>query len=149
VDAWATERPADSEIELARCFLLLVQGRLDEAWSVALAHRGPTRYEALASVGALASMWANDQTLSAVRRAEAVELGLQAETEAMAANPADALEAVYYKGLLLRQKAKLTLDPEARRALDDQASQLEKLTLELQAKRNAAETAPEAPPRFD
>ncbi len=146
LDRWATERPADSALDLARCFLLLVQGRLDEAWRLALAHRGPERYEVLASVGAVAYMWAaNDQTLSAERRAEVVELGLQAESEAMATKPEGALEAVGYKSLLLREKAKLTPDAEERRALEEQASELQKLALELRAKAPAAETAPEPP----
>jgi TonB family protein len=144
LDRWATEQPIHSGVEVARCLLLLAQGRLEEAWGVARAYRGLERFDLLASVGAMAA-YSVAGAPSGERRAEIVELGLQAATEAMAVNPEDPLEAVMTKSLLLREKAKLTLDANERDALDKQATELRILALDLIAKRKAAEASAEPP----
>jgi len=97
LDRWAQERPADPAIPLARIYLLLLQGRLQEAWQQAQDDHGPERYEGLCSVGAFALIKSNRDAAS---RDEAIELGLKAETAAMAIK-ADGVEAIGYKIWLL------------------------------------------------
>src|SRR4029079_9097141 len=125
LDRWAVERPADPMISPARIYLLLEQGRLQEAWQEALNDRGPERYESLFSVGACAGRRAGDKSLDAATRAEALELGLQAETAAMAARE-DGIEAVLYKSWLTRMKAELSSDPVERQTLTEEAERLRK-----------------------
>src|SRR5947208_612717 len=82
-----TELATEPAIPLARIYLLLKQGHLQEAWRKALEVNGPSRYESLACVGAFAWGRAMDSRQDAQRRAEEIELGLQAEAAAMAENP--------------------------------------------------------------
>ncbi|MBW8878515.1 MAG: energy transducer TonB [Acidobacteria bacterium] len=136
LDRLATERPAEPAIPLARTFLLLEQGQLQDAWQEALNDRGPERYEGLCSVGAFA-LQAGGKGLDAegrAERAEVIALGLKAETAAMAVR-ADGPEAILYKSLLLRTKAKLTLDPGERQALKEEADRLLKQSTDLQKAR--------------
>jgi TonB family protein len=101
LDRWDIERPADPAIPLARTYLLLEQGQLQEASQKALDDRGSERYESLCAVGAFAL---NQATQGPEGRAEAIELGLVAETAAMATE-ADGIEAIRTKGMLLKLKA--------------------------------------------
>jgi TonB family protein len=134
VDRWAAERPDNPEIALARCYLSLLQGRLDAAWQAAMSYRAPDPYEVLYMVGAFAwNRAVYDRTLNREKRAEAIELGLQAETAAMAAR-ADGYEAAVYKSLLLREKAKASLDPSEQQALAAEAIELQTQATELRAK---------------
>ncbi|MFL6259553.1 MAG: energy transducer TonB [Thermoanaerobaculia bacterium] len=138
LDRLATERPAEPEITTARCYLLLQQGRLDDAWGVARGYRGPDPYEMLALVGAFARERASrDKLLSPEGRAAVVELGLQAETMALEARR-EGLDAMISKSLLLREKAGLTHDPAERQALVDEAAQLQRQAMELQARAREA-----------
>jgi TonB family protein len=125
---------AAPELAIARCYLLLKQGQLEEAWADARGYRGPDSYEMLYLVGAFA--WDRaypDKVLSPDARAEMIELGLQAETMALEAR-GEGLEAMTLKYVLLGEKAKLTLDPAERQALMKEADQLQRQTVELQAK---------------
>lgn len=138
LDRRAAERPAEPELTIARCYLLLKQGRLEEAWEAARGYRGPDPYEMLYLVGA--SAWdraSHDKVLRPEARAEVVELGLQAETMALEAR-GEGLDAMIYKSLLLREKAKLTLDPADRQELENEAAQLMQQAMELQAKAREA-----------
>jgi TonB family protein len=139
LDRWDAERPADPAIPLARIYLLLEQGQLQEAWQKALDDHGPERYESLCGVGAFAL---NQASKGPEGRAETIELGLQAETAAMAAQP-DGVEAIRYKFFLLHSKAELTSDPAERQQLNEEADRLRKQGAELQ-KARAAGTAPES-----
>ena len=122
---------------------------MQEASQEALSVRGPERYEALCSVGAFALQQAGgDKDLDAAGRAEGAErseviaLGLQAETAAMAAR-ADGPEAILYKGLLLRTKANLTLDPGERQALTEEADRLLKQSTDLRKAQGTLDAHPE------
>jgi TonB family protein len=126
LDGWATERPKDSAIPLARIHLLLEENRLQDAWQKALEGHGPERYEGLCSVGAFAWKIAQGKSEG---RAEAIELGLKAESAAIATNP-NAFKANIDKAWLLRSKAELTLDPKERQALIDEADRLHKQATE-------------------
>lgn len=133
LDRWAREQPEDSEIRLARAYLFLEQGRLEEGWKEARAYRGPEPYEVIHRAGVAAWEQVQNGTLDL---ANAIELGLEAETMAMAARPS-ASEAVTYKSLLLREKAKLTSKPKERRALTEEADRLQGQALELQKREQA------------
>jgi TonB family protein len=131
LDRRAAEQPADSEVTLARCYLLLEQGRLKEAWQEAQGYHGPDSFELPYAVGLFASRrLATDKAASPEARAEMIEVGLQAETQAMAARK-DALAPVLRKGELLRQRAKLTSDLKEREALDAEIGRLQALAGEL------------------
>jgi hypothetical protein len=103
---------------------------LQEAWHKALEMNGPERYESLASVGAFAWNQASDMSRDEKRRAEEIELGLQAEAAAMAENPGG-VDAIRFKGMLLREKSVMTHDPQERKALAEEAEQLRKQAEEL------------------
>ncbi|HEX7186224.1 MAG TPA: TonB family protein [Thermoanaerobaculia bacterium] len=138
LDRWVAERPADSELSLARSYLLLQQGRLDEALEEAGRYRGPDPHEILFAIGS--SAWTEatqNRVLTPEARAAVIELGLQALSGAMEAR-SDDFAAVGYTSLLLREKAKLTSDPDARQELIDEAGRLQKLAYELQAKAREA-----------
>lgn len=138
LDRRAAEAPADPALATARCYLLLKQGKLDQAWTEAESRPGPEAYEALYLVGAYAHYRAAyDKVLSPEGRSAVVELGLQAETRAMAAR-GEGFEAPFYKALLLQEKAKLTLDPAQRDALKREADQLRLQAQDLLAKAKAA-----------
>jgi TonB family protein len=147
LDLQARERPGDSAIPLARVHLLLEQGLLQEARQEALKAQGPERYESLCAVGVSAGKQASDKSLNLddESRNEAVELGLQAETAAMAIQP-KAFDAVLFKSWLLRVKAELILDPAERQALNEEAEQLRKQALELQKAQGAGAAPPQDRP---
>lgn len=130
LDSRAREQPSDSGIVLARSYLFLEQGRLAEAWQEAQAYQGPEPYEILHRIGAAAWQRTRDAANDAKTRAEAAELGLQAETLALASR-GDSFEAVVHKIVLLRAKAKLSSDPDESRALTAEADQLRERALEL------------------
>lgn len=135
LDRQAAERPDSSaEISLARCYLLLEQGRLKEAWQLAQSYRGSDQFELPYAVGLFASRKASaERLLSPEARAEIIELGLQAETRAMEVRK-DALAPVVYKGQLLGEKAKLTSDPQEQEALRAEIVRLMQLARELRSR---------------
>jgi hypothetical protein len=143
VDHWAAEQPGDAEIHLARAYVLLDQGRLSETWQEALAYPGDP-YEIFLRLGAAA--WKRgfeNRVLSAAARAELVDLGLKAETKAMAAR-GDALEPMVFKVLLLQDKFELTADPQERQAVFKEGSELQKRATALEARGRLAPS--ETPP---
>jgi TonB family protein len=138
LDRRAAERSAEPELTTARCYLLLVQGRLEDAWEVARSYRGPDPYEMLSLVGGFAQARVSyDKVLSPEGRAAVIELGLQAAAMALETRR-EGWDAMISKALLLREKAKLTLDPAERQALEDEAAQLQRQVLELEARAREA-----------
>jgi TonB family protein len=124
LDRLAAEQPTASEVRLARCYLLLEQGLLKEAWQEAQSYHGPDPFELPYVTGLFAARKvAEDKALSPEARAEMIELGLQAETQALTIKT-DAITPVIYKIQLLREKAKLASDPKERKALTAEADQL-------------------------
>jgi TonB family protein len=104
LDRWAAERPKDPEIRLGRSYVLMAQGRMDEAWEEVQAYDGP-------DPGELFSFFARNAEnqpsgLDSTARYELVEMGLQAVDRALAARPDD-IDAVATKRDLLQDKAML------------------------------------------
>jgi TonB family protein len=121
----------DPEVPLARCYLLLEQRRFKKAWQEAQTYHGSDAFELPYAVGLFAARrFPTDKVASPEVRAEILEVGLQAETQAMAARK-DALAPVLRKGELLRQKANLTSDSKEREALDAEMGRLQTLAGEL------------------
>jgi len=117
------DRVGGPEVRLARAYVLAALHRIDQAWEEAQAYDGPEPYEILQPV-AFAALNAAAGTKDEKARAGFIEVGLQAATRAMAAREGDR-KAMITKSQLLREKAKLTLDPQ-RAALLYEASELEK-----------------------
>ncbi len=135
LDRWGSERPADPEVQFARSHVLLEQGRTDEAFQEARAYRGPDSFEILSRIGAYA--WSRtyyDKVLSGAARSELIELGLEAEAMAMAIRDDD-VAAMFFKGLLLEEKAKMTRDPQERETLFDEAKEILGRSLEPEQRR--------------
>jgi len=116
-------RDASPETRLARVYVLSALRRLDEAWEEAQAYDGADPYEVFHQV-AFAALNAAAGSYDEKARAGFLEIGLQAATQAMDAREGDK-QAMITKSQLLREKAKLTLDPQ-RAALLYEASELEK-----------------------
>ncbi len=131
LDRLNTERPTDPGISIARFYLLLEQGGLDEAWERARSSQGADSYEVLYLVGIFARERAlQGGVLSTESRAAAIDLGLQAETMAIEVR-SDGLEAMLLKLLLLVDKIELTSDPEERSALQREAFELRQRSMEV------------------
>jgi tetratricopeptide (TPR) repeat protein len=81
-----------------------------------------------------------DKSLSRNVALEYIEEGLESEDKAIALNP-EYMEAVTFKGLLLRLQAVLERNPARQRELIAQADQLQKRAEELQAKQSGANAA--------
>jgi TonB family protein len=126
-----TREARDPELQLARAYLFLAQDRLKNAWREAKAYRGPEPYEIFHRIGAAAWTQSGREALDAKERAEMVELGLKAETQALAEREGS-FEAIAYKSLLLREKAKLASDPNESRELLAEADRLRDQALELE-----------------
>ena len=80
-----------------------------------------------------------DYTLPRAKKIEYLEAGLKAEEQALALNP-DYLEAVVYKGLLLRQQALLETNRARQAALIREADQLQQRAIALQKAKAGAGT---------
>jgi TonB family protein len=144
LDRIAAQHPEEEPaIFLARNYLLLAGGRLQDAWQKAFDDHGPERYESLATVGAFAWKKAGDKARPADKRAEEIELGLQAETAALGENR-DGVDALRFKSWLLRSKAELTGDAGERQKLIDEADQLER---DVKALQDALRGGPAPVPR--
>lgn len=144
LDRWAAERPNDPEIRLGRSYVLMAQGRMDQAWEEVQAYGGPDPGE-LFYFFALNARNQASSGLDSTARYELVEMGLQAVDKALAARPDD-IDAIATKRDLLRDKAMITSDgdqgEEDVQATLDEANRLQQQVDELQD-RNGALTFPE------
>ncbi|MFL6259552.1 MAG: energy transducer TonB [Thermoanaerobaculia bacterium] len=128
------ERPEQPGLRIAQCYLLLAQGDWGTALGVARSYPGPDSYEMFYLVGAFAR---EREVYDPFGRAGLIDLGLDAETQALEARR-EGVEAMTYKALLLQDKAKLAFTPARRKALEDEAAQLQRQAMELQARTRKA-----------
>ena len=121
--AFLDERVGGPEVRLARVYVLAALLRIDQAWEEAQAYDGPEPYEIFHHI-AFAALNAAAGARDEKARAGFLEVGLQAATRAMASRE-DARKTMIIKSHLLREKAKLTVDPQ-RAALLYEADELQK-----------------------
>jgi tetratricopeptide (TPR) repeat protein len=126
-----------------RVNVLIQAGRLPDAEQLALKTPGPEQPVSLYSIGVEA--WHkvyNVNTIDFATKQQFVELGLRALRKAVEIKP-DYFDAMFYLGLMLREKAKLETDGNARTADVDEAETWLKKGLELRkkAQANAPKTA--------
>jgi tetratricopeptide (TPR) repeat protein len=145
VDKLQQEHPAeanDPKWNKYRVNVLIQAGRLEDAEKLALQTPGPEQPISLYSIGVAAwSKVYNNNTIDFATRQQKVELGLRALNKAVEIKP-DYFDAMFYLGLMLREKAKLETDATARTKDVDDAEVWLKKGLEL--RRKAQPAAPTA-----
>ena len=117
-----------------RVQVLIQAGRLPDAEQLALKTPGPEQPVSLYSIGVEA--WHkvyNVNTIDFAAKQQLVELGLRGLRKAVEIKP-DYFDAMFYLGLMLREKAKLETDGNARTADVDEAETWLKKGLELRKK---------------
>jgi tetratricopeptide (TPR) repeat protein len=125
-----------------RVNVLIQAGRLEDAAQLAMGIPGPESAVSLYSIGVEA--WKkvyNNNSIDFATKQQKVELGLNTLRRAMALKP-DYYDAMFYLGLMLREKAKLETDANLRLADVNEAETWLKKGLELRKKaQNAPVTA--------
>jgi tetratricopeptide (TPR) repeat protein len=127
-----------------RVNVLIQAGQLEQALQLAERTPGPEQPVSLYSIGVAA--WGkvyNNATIDTATRQQKIELGLTAERKAIELKP-DYFDAMFYLGLLLREKGKIETDANARMADVNEAQTWLAKGLELRKKAQAAQPAPEA-----
>ena len=137
VDRLQQQHPAeasDPKWNKYRVNVLIQAGRLEDAEKLALQTPGPEQPISLYSIGVAAwNKVYNNNTIDAATRQQKVELGLRALHKAVDLKP-DYFDAMFYLGLMLREKAKLETDGNARTADVNEAEIWLKKGLELRKK---------------
>jgi tetratricopeptide (TPR) repeat protein len=126
-----------------RVNVLIQAGRLEDGEKLALQTPGPDQAVSLYSIGVAAwNKVYNNNTIDFATRQQKVEMGLRSLRKAVELKP-DYFDAMFYVGLMLREKAKLETDGNARTADVDEAETWLKKGLEL--RRKAQSAAPKTP----
>jgi TonB family protein len=122
---WASQRPDDPQLLLARSYLLLERGDVKEAWDLARSSSQPAevQHDVLVAVGsaAVTHALANKETTD---RPALVELGLEAVEEALELRQ-DSRAALNVKLQLLWEKRRLATDATVALRLDDEIKRLQ------------------------
>jgi TonB family protein len=134
--------PAAPGADLARIYLLLEQGSLDDAWQAAQGYTAASLSEVLRAVAAFALSDARRTDLDTAARLAAADVGLQAASRTIDADEADetSVDAAEDKISLLRAKAELTSDLDEQQRWRDEAARLDQRVMELR-RANAARQA--------
>ncbi|HEX3130876.1 MAG TPA: TonB family protein [Thermoanaerobaculia bacterium] len=131
LDRWIAERPKDATLHFARSYVLMAQGRMDEAMAEAKVYDGPDAGELFYDLALNTSNRAEDEQ----DPGDLVDLGLEAVDRALELRPDDP-DALLVKVGLLRGKASLLSDDdEEAQALRDEADRLDKRVYELRVKK--------------
>jgi len=133
--------PEDKTKLLGSKVSLLVQAdRLDDAWKTAQAYNGPDKPELLYTVGQ--AYWNESFHATAevdpVTRAQWVDTGMTALDESLRLKP-EYFEAMVYKNLLYREKAKMEIDAVKRAEYITQAEEWTKKAVALRKQQKAEE----------
>jgi tetratricopeptide (TPR) repeat protein len=145
VDQLQQQNPAeanDPKWNKYRVQVLIQAGRLPDAEQLALKTPGPEQPVSLYSIGVEA--WHkvyNVNTIDFAAKQQLVDLGLRGLRKAVEIKP-DYFDAMFYLGLMLREKAKLETDGNARTADVDEAETWLKKGLELRKKAQPAAPKP-------
>jgi len=136
------EEANDPKWNKYRVNVLIQAGRLEDAEQLALKTPGPEQPVSLYSIGVAAwNKVYNNNTIDFATKQQKVELGLRALRKGVEIKP-DYFDAMFYLGLMLREKAKLETDGNARTADVNEAEVWLKKGLEL--RRKAQPPAPAA-----
>lgn len=143
-----TQDPVQKQkLSQARFNVLTKAGRLDEALKLVSQLPPTDRANALYSIGVALwdKVYHNTGTPNLDQKTQMIETGLNAEKQAMDLKP-DFSDAMFYYGLLLRERAKIELDGAKR--LDDEKAANEWATkgAELMKKKAAAQAKPAPAP---
>lgn len=128
-----------AELESMKVSILTQSGQLEQAAQLAQRVPAERRPEMLYSVGV--SAWdkvRNDTALDAAGREKLVDLGMTSIDQALKIRP-EYFEAMVYYGLLLRQKADLTIDDAQKQAYIAQANEWRDKAVALRKKSQAAQ----------
>jgi tetratricopeptide (TPR) repeat protein len=134
------EEANDPKWDKYRVNVLIQAGELEKAEALALRTPGPEQPVSLYSIGV--ATWGkvyNNNTIDFAAKQQKVEMGLSSLLKAVNLKP-DYYDAMFYLGLMLREKAKLETDANARMADVNQAEDWLKKGLELRKKAQAAPT---------
>jgi len=118
----STDPVQKQKLSQARFNVLIKAGRLDEAFKLVDQLPPADRANALYSIGVALwdKVYHNQGNYSTDQKSQMIETGLTAEKQAMALKP-DYSDAMFYYGLLLRERAKIDLDG-AKRLEDETAA---------------------------
>jgi tetratricopeptide (TPR) repeat protein len=133
------EEANDPKWNKYRVNVLIQAGQLEQAQALAIKTPGPEQPVSLYSIGVAA--WGkvyNNATIDTATKQQKIELGLTAERQAIKLKP-DYHDAMFYLGLLLREKGKLETDANARMADVNEAQTWLAKGLELRKKAQAAQ----------
>ncbi len=136
------EQANDPKWDKYRVNVLIQAGQLEQAEQLAMKTPGPEQAVSLYSIGvALWNKVFNNNSIDYASKQRFVALGLTVLNKAVALKP-DYFDAMFYLGLMLREKAKLETDANARTADVNEAETWLKKGLELRKK--AQPPAPDA-----
>jgi tetratricopeptide (TPR) repeat protein len=135
------EEATDPKWNKYRINVLIQAGQLEQAEQLAMKTPGPEQPISLYSIGVAAwNKVYNNNTIDFATKQQKVELGLASLHKAVEIKP-DYFDAMFYLGLMLREKAKLETDGNARTVDVNDAETWLKKGLELRKKAQAAPAA--------
>ncbi len=147
VDKLQQQHPAeanDPKWNKYRVNVMIQAGRLEDAEKLAMQVPGPEQPISLYSIGVAAwNKVYNNNTIDTATKQQKVEMGLRVLHKSVDLKP-DYFDSMFYLGLMLREKAKLETDGNARTADVDEAETWLKKGLELRKKAQTAAPKPAA-----
>ncbi len=135
------EEAQDPKWDKYRVNVLIQAGQLEQAQQLAMKTPGPEQPVSLYSIGVAAwNKVYNNNSIDYATKQQKVELGLTSLQKAVEIKP-DYYDAMFYLGLMLREKAKLEIDGNARTADVNEAETWLKKGLDLRKKAQATPAA--------
>lgn len=135
------EEAQDPKWDKYRVNVLIQAGQLEQAQQLAMRTPGPEQPVSLYSIGVAAwNKVYNNNSIDYATKQQKVALGLEALRKAVEIKP-DYYDAMFYLGLMLREKAKLETDGNARTADVNEAEVWLKKGLDLRKKAQGAPAA--------
>lgn len=143
IDQRSQEAPAEiPDAAKLKVNILIQAGKLEDAWKLVQQQPpSPAKAEALYSIGV--SAWDksyHDATIDHDTREHVVDVGIQAEDQALKIRP-DYFEAMVYSNLLYREKAKMETDANLKLQYTNQANDWQQKALALRKKTAGAKPA--------
>jgi len=143
IDKRSQEAPAEiPDAAKLKVNILIQAGKLEDAWKLVQQQQpSPAKAEALYSIGV--SAWDksyHDATIDHDTREHVVDVGIQAEDQALKIRP-DYFEAMVYSNLLYREKAKMETDANLKLQYTNQANDWQQKALALRKKTAGAKPA--------